>query len=248
MKRLLFFIFFSCTFFANAQLLEVDYSIAPREENSVRLHLIRQGIIGLNTLQHLNSTLEVAKVRVQTKNKVELDFALFGTRTFWSGNKNDQLNSLSYVTNHIGGDINASLFLALLLHRQPDRLSKIGLHLAKKWIQAQALTFKDRPWFQDNFGRLGWVYQKRIAEDPLANTSLYWIAYPYALAHYTVAEKQQQFFGTALEPFSYGYGFETGINYNNKIKLLLLGHQLLNAHPEGALGKFVVSLSIGYQF
>ena len=82
MKRLLFFIFFSCTFFANAQLLEVDYSIAPREENSVRLHLIRQGIIGLNTLQHLNSTLEVAKVRVQTKNKVELDFALFGTRTF----------------------------------------------------------------------------------------------------------------------------------------------------------------------
>ena len=52
----------------SAQLLELDYTSEKKKESSFKIHLIRYGIIGVSSLQHLDLTTEVLKMRYDSKN------------------------------------------------------------------------------------------------------------------------------------------------------------------------------------
>ena len=53
-----------------AQLLELDYTTGKREEESFRIQLIRTGIVGISSLKHLDLTLEVLKLRYDSKKEI----------------------------------------------------------------------------------------------------------------------------------------------------------------------------------
>ena len=47
------------------QLLEIDYTQGKREESSFRVQLVRTGIVGVSSLQHLDLTLEAIKIALR---------------------------------------------------------------------------------------------------------------------------------------------------------------------------------------
>ena len=51
----------------SAQLLEIDYSVENREENSFDIQLIRTGILGASSLKNLDFTIEALKLRFDSK-------------------------------------------------------------------------------------------------------------------------------------------------------------------------------------
>ena len=245
---ILFVGFLLLTNLTSAQLLEIDYSKDKREENSVRVHFIRQGIIGVSSLQHLDLSAEIFKVRYDGKKDAHLSFTVFSTRTIWKGNKTDALNTFSFLMNPIGGTVNGTFFATYPISKTEISKSKVGLSLGTKWIEGQPLPGFRSSTFFDTFSRLGWIHQRLLAEDPLQNTSLYFWSYPSLVAHRSSQENRTLFFNDELPSLAYGYGLELGLEYNSQLKLILIGQQLVNATPESDFGKFVLRLSLTYRF
>ena len=75
---------------------------------------------------------------------------------------------------------------------------------AKKWIQGPPLPHFQSTSFFDNYGRLGWVYQRTLAEDALTNSSLVFLGLPQSdCIHQAVQKKSRtQFFNDQLRPFA----------------------------------------------
>tara|TARA_B100001027_G_C16235713_1_gene316916 strand:+ start:33 stop:806 length:774 start_codon:yes stop_codon:yes gene_type:complete len=242
----LFFIFISWNCFG--QMLELDYSKQKREESSFKVHLIRTGIIGMSGLKHLDFTIEALKLRFDAKKGSNVNFTLYGTQTIWNGNRKDLLNTFDFLMNPIGGDINANLFFSYPLSNKELQNTKIALSIGKKWIQGQPLPNFQNNSFFDNYGRFGFIYQSTIAEDPINNSSLHFWTFPSLIIHQGTEESRRQFFNNNLDPHSYGYAIELGLEYNAQLKVTLLGQQILNADPAGDFGQFVTRLFIGYRF
>ncbi|MDA8948380.1 hypothetical protein N9H57_04500 [Flavobacteriaceae bacterium] len=234
--------------FVNAQLLELDYTAERREESSFRIHLIRYGIIGVSSLQHLDLTAEVLKMRYDAKNGWYIGFSVFGTQTIWRGNKVDALNTFDFIMNPIGGTVNGNFFTKIPLKRSKTENSNIGLSLGSKWIQGPpAPNFRNNSFF-DHYLRLGWIHQRLLAEDALTNSSLSFWAFPHIQFHQSSAESRKLYFNDQIDPLAQGYGIELGIEYNTQLKITLHGQQLLNTKPEGEFNRFVTRLVIAYRF
>ena len=233
---------------SSAQLVELDYSKDKRKESSLRVHFVRQGIIGISSLQHLDLSAEIFKVRFDGKKGAHISFTIYGTQTLWKGNKIDALNTFDFVMNPIGGTANGNFFTSFLLSKKQNSSSKIGISIGTKWIEGQPLPSFRSSTFFDNYSRVGWVYQCLLAEDPLQNTSLYFWSNPNLLLHQSSNESRGLFFNNELSPIAYGYGIEMGLEYNSQLKLILIGQQLINVTPESDFGKFIFRLSIAYRF
>jgi hypothetical protein len=150
--------------------------------------------------------------------------------------------------NPIGGTVNGSFFTSYSIKKNNLKNTKLALSLGKKWIQGPPLpNFKNSSFF-DNYGRLGWIYQRTLAEDALTNSALYFWAFPSMIIHQASKENRIKFFNNQLDPFSYGYALEFGLEYNTKLKVTLIGQQILNTGPSGDFGHFVARLIFGYRF
>ena len=150
--------------------------------------------------------------------------------------------------NPTGGAINGSLFTSFPLTKKETQNTKVALSIGKKWIQGPPLpTFQNTSFF-DNYGRLGWIYQKTLADDALNNMSLYFWAFPSAIVHQSSDESRKIFFNDQLDPLAYGYSMELGLEYNTKLKITLIGQKILNAEPLGNFDQFVARLIVGYRF
>ena len=234
--------------FANSQLLELDYTSEKREESSFRIHLIRYGIVGVSSLQHLDFTVEVLKMRYDAKNGLYLGFSVFGTQTIWRGNKVDELNTFDFIMNPIGGTVNGTFSSKIPLKRSKIQNSNIGFSMGSKWIQGPpAPNFKSNSFF-DHYLRLGWVYQRLLAEDALSNSSLSFWTFPHVQLHQSSAESRNLFFNDQIDPLAHGYGIELGIEYNTQLKITLYAQQLLNTDSQGSFNRFVTRLIVAYRF
>ena len=129
-KRFLigFLLFSALTY---GQLLEIDYTQGKREESSFRVQLVRTGIVGVSSLQHLDLTLEALKLRYDAKNGNHYAFTLYGTQTLWRGNRVDALNTFDFLMNPTGGAINGTLFFSFPLSQKELQHTKIGLSVGK---------------------------------------------------------------------------------------------------------------------
>ena len=234
--------------FCHAQLLELDYTKDKREESSFRAQLIRTGIIGVSSLKHIDVTVEGLKLRFDSKKRTHLALTVYGTRTIWRGNRIDELNTFDFLMNPIGGTVNGSFFTSYSINKNKLKNTKLALSFGKKWIQGPPLpNFKNSSFF-DNYGRLGWIYQRTLAEDALTNSALYFWAFPSMIIHQASKENRIKFFNNQLDPFSYGYALEFGLEYNTKLKVTLIGQQILNTDPSGDFDNFVARLIFGYRF
>ena len=231
-----------------AQLLELDYTKGKREENSFRIQLIRTGIMAVSSLKHFDVTVEALKLRFDTKKGNHFSFTIYGTQTILIGNRIEELNTFDFLMNPIGGDLNGNLFFSYPISKKKLQNSKIALSLGKKWIQGQTLPNFQSNTFFDNYGRLGWVYQNTLADDALTNSSLYFWTFPSIIVHQATPDNRRQFFDDKLNPFSYGYAMELGLEFNSQIKVTLIGQQILNADPTGNFRRFIARLIIGYRF
>ena len=72
-----------------------------------------------------------------------------------------------------------------------------------------------------------------LADDALTNSSLYFWTFPSIIFHQSTPDSRRQFFDYKLNPFSYGYAMELGLEFNSQIKVTLIGQQILNADPTG---------------
>ena len=234
-------------FVLSAQLLEMDFSEKAPTEQSVRVHFIRYGIIGVSSLKHFDLTAEILKIRYKGRRSGQYSFTIYSTKTIWQGNKDDQLNRFDNLMHPIGGTLNGSFFAGIPLSSKSQN-SKLALVLGKKWIQAEPITPNYSKSFFDNYGRLGWSYQKLLAEDPLTNSSLSFWGFPHAQFHQSSAESRAAFFRNELYSFAYGYGAELGLEYNSQLKLILHGQQLLSASAQNKLKHPVFRLTLAYRF
>lgn len=233
---------------SSAQLLELDYSKGKREESSLRIHFIRQGIIGISSLQHFNLSAEVFKLRYDGKKGTHISFTVYSTQTLWKGNRTDALNTFEFVMNPIGGTANGNFFTSFPLSKKEHSSSKIGVSIGTKWVEGQPLPNFRNSTFFDNYSRVGWIYQHLLAEDPLQNSSLYFWSYPNVQLHQSTEESRALFFNNELPSLAYGYGIELGLEYNAQLKLILIGQQVVNTTSESDFGKFIFRLSVAYRF
>lgn len=237
-----------CSQFANGQLIELDYTYEKREESSFRIHLIRYGMIGISSLQHLDFSAEIIKMRYNAKNGFSLGFSVFSTQTLWRGNKVDELNTFDFLMNPIGGTVNGNFFVKIPLKRSKINNSNIGVSLGTKWIEGPpAPNFQSNSFF-DHYTRLGWLYQRLLAEDALTNSSLSFWAFPHIQFHRSSAESRKLYFNNQIDPLAQGYGVELGIEYNTQLKITLHGQQLLNTDPQGEFNRFISRLIVAYRF
>ena len=233
---------------ASSQLLELDFTSEKKEESSFKIHLIRYGIIGVSSLQHLDLTAEVLKMRYDAKNGLYVGFTVFGTRTIWRGNKVDGMNTFDFLMNPIGGTVHGNFFGRLPLNRSKTQNSNIGLSIGSKWIQGPPVPNFRSNSFLDHYLRLGWVHQRLLAEDALTNSSLSFWTFPHIQFHQSSSESRSIYFDDQIDSLAQGYGIELGIEYNTQLKITLHGQQLLNTDPQGDFNRFVTRLIVAYRF
>jgi hypothetical protein len=242
---LLFSLFSSIMSFA--QLLELDFSEKRREESAFRLHVLRYGIVGISSLKHLDLSAELVKVRFEQGGGTQFSFTLYSTQTLWKGNKKEPLNTFDFLMNPIGGTINGAFFIGFPLTPQ-HKNSKFAFSLGKKWIQGQPLPQFKSSRFMANYSRLGWSYQKLLAEDPLTNSSLSIWSFPHLLVQQASVKSRDSFFDSQIDPWAYGYGAEIGLEYNTQLKVILHGQQLLPSFAQGDYNRFTARLTLAYRF
>ena len=75
-----------------SQRLDTDFNAEKREESSFKIRLLRHGIIGVSSLQHLDLSAEVLQFRYFARGGTNWGLTLYSTQTLWRGNKQDLLN------------------------------------------------------------------------------------------------------------------------------------------------------------
>ncbi len=125
--------------FGYGQLLDLDYAKQKREESSFKAYFIRSGIISVSSLKHIDVTAELSKLKYITKSGINLDLTIYGTETIWKGNRSDQLNTLDFLMNPIGGVLNGSFFCNYPIKNSEFFNTKLSIGFGKKWIQGPGL-------------------------------------------------------------------------------------------------------------
>lgn len=241
-------VFFCFSIEGYSQRLNIDFNAEKREESSFKIRLLRHGIIGVSSLQHLDLSAEVLQFRYLARGGTNWGLTLYSTQTLWRGNKQDLRNTFDFLMNPIGGLANGSISGKIPFKLKPDKNSNLQFFLGSKWIEGPPAPAFRTPRFFDHYLHLGWLHQRLLAEDPLTNSSLSFWLFPYFQLHQSSAANRTRFFEELLPPLAQGYGLEIGIDYNRQLKLSLYGQQLLNATPQSALRLFVARLIVAYRF
>ena len=236
--------------FVFSQQLDFDfYTGEKKETKSFSFKYIQQGILNLDSNANISATIEAFKLSYKTKNNFNSYLTLFSTRTFFSGKKDDKLNTLSSILNPIGGTLNINLQSLIPIKVKEDFNSSLGLKIGKKFIEAQAIYFPlNNKAFFENYINLGSLIQKKIIDDPLNNTSLFFWSYTNLFLTKSLKKNREIFFENELKSLSKGYGFEIGLQYNRSMKIIVIGNKILNTMKKSKLNKMIFQLSISYRF
>jgi len=236
--------------FIFSQQLDFDfYTGEKKETKSFSFKYIQQGILNLDSNANISATIEAFKLSYKTKNNFNSYLTLFSTRTFFSGKKDDKLNTLSSILNPIGGTLNINLQSLIPIKVKEDFNSSLGVKIGKKFIEAQAIYFPlNNKAFFENYINLGSLIQKKIIDDPLNNTSLFFWSYTNLFLTKSLKKNREIFFENELKSLSKGYGFEIGLQYNRSMKIIVIGNKILNTMKKSKLNKMIFQLSISYRF
>ena len=247
LKKVIFFLFVNQFIFS--QQLDFDFYIGERKETKTfSFKYIQQGILNLDSNTNISATIEAFKLSYKTKNNFNSYLTLFSTRTFFSGKKNDKLNTLSSILNPLGGRFNITIHNLIPIKVKQDFNSSLGIKIGKKLIEAQAIYFPlDNKAFFENYINIGSLIQKKIIDDPLNNTSLFFWSYTNLFLTKSLKKNREIFFDNELKSLSKGYGFEIGIQYNRSLKIMVIGNKILDTMKNSKLSKIVFQLSISYK-
>ena len=235
--------------FVFSQQLDFDfYTGEKKETKSFSFKYIQQGILNLDSNPNISATIEAFKLSYKTKNNFNSYLTLFSTRTFFSGKKNDKLNTLSSILNPLGGRFNITIHNLIPIKVKQDFNSSLGIKIGKKLIEAQAIYFPlDNKAFFENYINIGSLIQKKIIDDPLNNTSLFFWSYTNLFLTKSLKKNREIFFDNELKSLSKGYGFEIGIQYNRSLKIMVIGNKILDTMKNSKLSKIIFQLSISYK-
>ena len=235
--------------FIFSQQLDFDfYSGEKKETKSFSFKYIQQGILNLDSNVNISATIEAFKLSYKTKNNFNSYLTLFSTRTFFSGKKNDKLNTLSRVLNPLGGRFNITIHNLIPIKVKEDFNSSLGIKIGKKLIEAQAIYFPlNNKAFFENYINIGSLIQKKIIDDPLNNTSLFFWSYANLFLTKSSKKNREIFFDNELKSLTKGYGFEIGVQYNRSLKIMLIGNKALDAMKNRKLSQIIFQLSISYK-
>ena len=236
--------------FVFSQQLDFDfYTGEKKETKSFSFKYIQQGILNLDSNANISATIEAFKLSYKTKNNFNSYLTLFSTRTFFSGKKNDKLNTLSSILNPLGGRFNINIHTLIPIKVKEDFNSSLGIKIGKKLIEAQAIYFPlNNKAFFENYINIGSLIQKKIIDDPLNNTSLFFWSYTNLFLTKSLKKNREIFFENELKSLSKGYGFEIGLQYNRSMKIIVIGNKILNTMKKSKLNKMIFQLSISYRF
>lgn len=245
MKQLIYLIFFVSSFNLNAQLLELDYRSPVKRESLFKIVLFKQFMAGVNTLGQLDISTEVLNTNYSASNGFLTGLSVVATSSIISGNKDDKKNNLSHLLNPMGG-INGSIYLLFPLLSKEKSSLKLSSRMGIKLIQGTPLQgFENR--FLSNYGLVGFLYQRLLFEDAPENERIdFWI-HPHMMVNQTKEQDLKRFFNNELEPISYGYGLQTGVVFNQKLRVVLLVNQFLNTLAPESVGIPVLRFSLIYR-
>mgnify|MGYP005751211607 FL=1 len=246
MKNLILLMLFITSVNLYSQLLRLDYRSPEKKESQFKISLFKQYMLGVNTLGHLDLSGEVMSINYSGSSGFMGGLSVMGTTTLFYSNDDDKKNNLTHLLNPIGG-INGSLYFLFALQKKEKSSLKLSSRLGIKWIQGSALKGFEN-YFLSRYGALGSVYQRILFEDALENQRIdFWI-YPHLMASQVGEENLKIFFDNQLETISYGYGLQTGVEFNLKVRLIFLLNQFINPINSDALGNPVLRLILSYRF
>ena len=103
-------------------------------------------------------------------------------------------------------------------------------------------------YFLSEYLMSGVVYQRLIFEDALENQRVDFWVYPHLMASQVGEENLEVFFDNNLESQNYGFGLQTGLVINRKLRLVFLLNQFLSYSVRETTGIPVLRFSLGYRF
>ena len=246
MKKLIFLFFFGASVSLRSQLLELDYRSPLRSENHFSIGFFKQFMLGATTLGHIDTTVELMNIKFNPSGALLAGFSVAGTQTFWVGNKDDKRNNLSFLVNPTGR-INGSLYFLIPLQGEEKSNLRLSSLLGLKLIQGTPLRGSQSS-FLSNHAELGVVYQKLLYENAPKNERIDFWVYPQFLLNQINKEDLAVFFDNQIKPVSMGYGLQTGMEFNQRLRLIFLLNQIVNTLVPDSLGIPVLRFTLVYRF
>jgi len=231
---------------AFGQQLALDYGPTGQKEGRINVKLFKHFIGGANTLGHVDISSEVLNIHYSDSGGSTSGISVVGTTAILTGNKNDIKNNLSYLLNPLAG-VNGSLYFFVPLQKKEQSSVILGGRFGLKWIEGTPLRgYENR--FLSGYGMLGGVYQRQLHENAPDNQWIDFWAFPHLMASQLKPKDLTDFFDNQLETISYGYGLQTGVEFNRKVRLVFLLNQFVNTNNPDTLGNLVMRLTFSYRF
>ena len=245
MKKLIFLFLIGSSLSLRSQLLELDYRSPVKSESRFSIGFFKQTLLGANTLGHIDTTVEVMNIKFNASGGFLAGFSVAGTQTFWSGNKDDKRNNLSFLLNPMGR-INGGLYFIIPLQEKEKSNLKLCSRIGLKLIQGTPLRgFQSS--FLSNQAEGGVIYQKLLYENAPENERVDFWVYPQLLFNQINKEDLTVFFDNQIKPVSVGYGLQTGVEFNQRLRLIFLLNQFVNTLFPDTLGIPVLRFTLVYR-
>ena len=245
MKKLIFLFLIGSSLSLRSQLLELDYRSPVKSESRFSIGFFKQTLLGANTLGHIDTTVEVMNIKFNALGGFLAGFSVAGTQTFWSGNKDDKRNNLSFLLNPTGR-INGGLYFIIPLQEKEKSNLKLCSRIGLKLIQGTPLRgFQSS--FLSNQAEGGVIYQKLLYENAPENERVDFWVYPQLLFNQINKEDLTVFFDNQIKPVSVGYGLQTGVEFNQRLRLIFLLNQFVNTLFPDTLGIPVLRFTLVYR-
>ena len=246
MKNLTLLLLSIISFSLHSQLLELDYRSPEKKESQFKISLFRQYMLGVNTLGHVDLSGEVMSINYSSSSGFMGGLSVIGTTSIFYKNKDDKKNNLTHLLNPTGG-FNGSLYFLFTLQEKEKSSLKLSSRLGIKWIKGSPLKGFEN-YFLSGYGMLGSVYQRILFEDAPENQRIDFWLYPHLIASQVGEENLEVFFDNNLESQNYGYGLQTGLVINRKLRLVFLLNQFLSSPVPETTGIPVLRFTVGYRF
>ena len=245
MKKIICLLLVAYSFSLHAQALELDYRSPVNKESFLKINVLKKFIGGVTTLGHLDFTSELMSIDYKASNGLMGGLYVLGTYSMITGNKNDKKNNLSHLLNPLGGTLNGGFYLSVSLRKKEKSSLKIITRMGVKGIQGTPLKGFETN-FTNNYGSLGLLYQRLVFEDAPENKRIdFWIN-PRMMVSQNDEKNLELFFDNDLKPESYGYGLQTGLEFNQNLRLVFLLNQYVNIHIAESVGIPVLRFSLVY--
>lgn len=245
MKKLIFLFLIGSSLSLRSQILELDYRSPVKSESRFSIGFFKQTLLGANTLGHIDTTVEVMNIKFNASGGFLAGFSVAGTQTFWSGNKDDKRNNLSFLLNPTGR-INGGLYFIIPLQEKEKSNLKLCSRIGLKLIQGTPLRgFQSS--FLSNQAEGGVIYQKLLYENAPENERIDFWVYPQLLFNQINKEDLTVFFDNQIKPVSVGYGLQTGVEFNQRLRLIFLLNQFVNTLFPDSLGIPVLRFTLVYR-